>query len=143
MKILILQGPNMNLLGLKSSQAGNRLTLDKLNKDLRVHAHSIGAELKFLQTHKQFQAINFIQRNRNNADGILIIPTSWARNDWTLSETLRLIDLPISVIYFDEPFSFGTPETDSILNGDHFHSITGHPIQACKKGVDFLMTHHK
>ena len=104
MKILILQGPNMNLLGLKSSQAGNRLTLDKLNKDLRVHAHSIGAEIKFLQTHKQFQAINFIQRNRNNADGILIIPTSWARNDWTLSETLRLIDSPISVIYIDEPF---------------------------------------
>ena len=84
MKILILQGPNLNLLGVKSSQAGDRLTLDKLNKAIRKHVHGRDVELKSLQTHKQFQAINFLQRNRKDADGVLLIPTSWARNDWTL-----------------------------------------------------------
>lgn len=140
MKILILQGPNLNLLGVKSSQAGDRLTLDKLNKAIRKHVHGRDVELKSLQTHKQFQAINFLQRNRKDADGVLLIPTSWARNDWTLTETLALIGLPISVIYFDKPYSFGTPVSESILAGDHIHSFTGQPVQACKEGIDHIIT---
>ena len=52
MNILILQGPNLNLLGLKSAPTGDRLTLDKLNKALRKHVHRQETTLKFLQTHK-------------------------------------------------------------------------------------------
>ena len=76
MNILILQGPNLNLLGLKSSENEKHITLDKLNKAIRKHVHGKDVNLKFLQTHKQFQAINFLQRNRNWADGLLCIPTS-------------------------------------------------------------------
>ena len=140
MKILILQGPNLNLLGLKSSKNGNRLTLDKLNKTIRKHVHARDVELKFLQTHKQFQAINFLQRNRNDSNGVLLIPTSWARNDWTLAETLALTGLPISVIYFDGSYSFGTSVSESILSGDRIHSFTGQPVQACKEGLDHIIT---
>ena len=79
MKILVLQGPNLNLLGVKSAQQGERLTLDKLNKALRKHVRNTAVELKILQTHKEYIALNFIQRNRNQADGLLLIPMSWAR----------------------------------------------------------------
>ena len=61
MNILILQGPNLNLLGLKSSENGKHLTLDKLNKAIRKHVHGKDVTLKFLQTHKQYQAINILQ----------------------------------------------------------------------------------
>ena len=37
MNILVLQGPNLNLIGLKSSQLGDKITLDKLNRSLRSH----------------------------------------------------------------------------------------------------------
>ena len=62
MNILILQGPNLNLLGLKSSHSNHKLTLDKLNRSLRLHVRNTNNSLKFLQTHKEFQAINFLQR---------------------------------------------------------------------------------
>ena len=97
MNILILQGPNLNLLGLKSAPTGDKLTLDKLNKALRKHVHRQETTLKFLQTHKQDKALNFLQRNRNWADGLLFIPTSWARYDWTMTETLELIALSTAV----------------------------------------------
>ena len=58
-KILILQGPNVNLLGLKSSTLEERLTLSKLNKAIRSSVNHHDVELKFLQTHKSFQAVNF------------------------------------------------------------------------------------
>ena len=59
MNILILQGPNLNLLGLKSAQIKERLTLDKLNKKIKDEIKLQDIQLKFLQTHKTFQAINF------------------------------------------------------------------------------------
>ncbi len=139
MNILILQGPNLNLLGLKSSKKKSRLTLDKLNKQIRSFSKDSGINIKTLQTHKQFQAINFLQRNRNWANGILFIPTSWARSSYTILETINLIQLKTSVIYFDSDFSFGTSIKESIFIHDKIDSFTGPPIEACIRGMEFLV----
>ena len=139
MNILILQGPNLNLLGLKSSKKGSRLTLDKLNKQIRSFSKENEINIKTLQTHKQFQAINFLQRNRNWANGILFIPTSWARNSYTILETINLIQLKTSVVYFDGGFSFGTSIEQSIFVHDKIENFTGSPIKACIQGMEYLV----
>ena len=139
MNILILQGPNLNLLGLKSSKKESRLTLDKLNKQIRSFSKENEINIKTLQTHKQFQAINFLQRNRNWANGILFIPTSWARNSYTILETINLIQLKTSVVYFDGGFSFGTSIEQSIFVHDQIESFTGSPIKACIQGMGYLV----
>ena len=139
MNILILQGPNLNLLGLKSSKKESRLTLDKLNKQVRSFSKDSEISIKTLQTHKKFQAINFLQRNRNWANGILFIPTSWARNSYTILETINLIQIKTSVVYFDGDFSFGTSMEESIFLHDQIESFTGSPIEACIKGMEFLI----
>ena len=140
MNILILQGPNLNMLGLKSSKTKENVTLDKINRALKKHVKGKKVSLKLLQTHKQFQAVNFLQRNRNWADGILFIPTSWARNEFTILETLELINLKTAVVYFNEPFSFGTDEQDSIIVGDYIQSFTGDPLEACVTGLEHLLS---
>ena len=140
MKILFLQGPNLNLLGLRSAKTGEKLTLDKLNKALRLHAHTKDITLKILQTHKQDKALNFLQRNRNWADGLLFIPTSWARYDWTIAETLELIALSTAVVYFNKPFDYGTAISDTIISGINIKSFSGLPIEACIDGLDFLLS---
>ena len=139
MNILILQGPNLNLLGLKSSKKGSRLTLDKLNKQIRSFSKENEINIKTLQTHKQFQAINFLQRNRNWANGIIFIPTSWARNSYTILETINLIQLKTSVVYFDGGFSFGTSIEQSIFVHDKIENFTGSPIKACIQGMEYLV----
>jgi 3-dehydroquinate dehydratase-2 len=140
MNILILQGPNLNMLGLKSSKTKANVTLDKINRALKKHVKGKNVSLKLLQTHKQFQAVNFLQRNRNWADGILFIPTSWARNEFTILETLELINLKTATIYFNESFSFGTDEQDSIIVGDYIQSFTGDPLEACVTGLEHLLS---
>ena len=135
MKILVLQGPNLNLLGLKSSQIKKRLTLDKLNKRIKDVIKLQEIQLKFLQTHKTFQAINFLQRNRNKASGLLFIPTSWARTNYTLLETINLIEIKTSVVFFEEPYSFGTNEKKSIIQGENIKSFTGQPVPSCIEGI--------
>ena len=135
MNILILQGPNLNLLGLKSTQIKERLTLDKLNKKIKDEIKLQEIQLKFLQTHKTFQAINFLQRNRNKASGLLFIPTSWARTNYTILETINLIEMKTSVVYFEEPYSFGTNANESIIQGKNIKSFTGQPVSSCIEGL--------
>ena len=139
MNILILQGPNLNLLGLKSSRKDSRLTLNKLNRQIKNHFLNSNINFKIYQTHKHFQAINYLQRNRNWADGVLLIPTSWARNDYTLLETLTLIELPIAVVYFEDQFSFGTSKSDSILVAKNISDFFGSPIESCIKAIKHLI----
>ena len=139
MNILILQGPNLNLLGLKSAPTKERLTLGKLNKKIKSSIKTEDVQVKFLQTHKNFQAINFLQRNRTKAEGLLLIPTSWARGNYTILETITLIKIKTAVIYFNQPYGFGTFENKSILKGENIKSFTGQPVSSCLEGIKHLL----
>ena len=138
MTILVLQGPNLNLLGLKSSIIGDKLTLDRFNKAIRLHIRNKKIKLKIVQTHKEYIALNFIQRNRNIANGLIVMPTSWAKYNQTLLETINLSNLPTASIYFDKPYSFGTNEEDSMLIGNNIKSFTGEPIQSTISAIDYI-----
>ena len=140
MNILILQGPNLNLLGLKSSKSNDRLTLDKLNKAIKKFSITKDLDLKILQTHKEFQAVNFLQRNRNWANGILFIPTSWARNSHTILEVIKLVDIKTSTIYFDNGYSFGTNIEQSMMIANNIKDFTGPPIETCIEAVEHLIS---
>jgi len=138
MNILILQGPNLNLLGLKSASIGDSLTLDKFNRAIRLHLRNTKNKLKIIQTHKEYLALNFIQRNRNLAKGLVIIPSSWAKYNQTILETIILSNLPTATVYFDKPFSFGTGEKESILSGENIKSFTGHPLESTISAIDYI-----
>ena len=138
MTILVLQGPNLNLLGLKSSTTNDSLTLDKFNRAIRLHVRNKEIKLKIIQTHKEYIALNFIQRNRNQAKGLVIIPTSWAKYNQTILETITLSNLPTAVIYFEPSFSFGTQENESILQGENIKPFTGNPIDTTISAIDYI-----
>ncbi len=138
MTILILHGPNLNLLGLKSSESGEKLTLDKINRAIRLHVRNKDIKLKIMQTHKEYIAINFIQRNRNSSTGLVVIPTSWANYNQTLLETIKICNLPTSAVYFEDKYNFGTSEKDTIIFGDNIKSFTGKPIETIISAIDHI-----
>ena len=138
MTILILHGPNLNLLGLKASKLKTRLTFDKVNRAIRKHVRGKGITLKIIQTHKEYLAINFIQRNRNSADGLVIIPTSWAKYNQTIFETINITELETAAVYFDDSYSFGTNEENSIFISNKIKSFSGEPLEAIVSAIDHL-----
>ena len=140
MDILFLEGPNLNLLGLKSSKIkGSRLTLDKLNKHLRKHIRNTDHNLKIIQTHKQFQAVNYLQRNRNWSKGNIIIPTTWSINDWTIAETIKIINTPTVAVFFSKPYDLGSKISSSIIKSKNVTSIEGNPLDVCIEAINILI----
>ena len=138
MKILVLQGPNLNLIGVKSAQAGKRVTLDKVNKMLQYEVRNTETKLKIFQTHKIYMAISFLQRNRNTASGVLIAPMAWAKYEYSLLETLQLIQLPVVQVflenYLDENQSILSPVSVETVHSDD-------SVSAFKIGLKTLVKH--
>ncbi|MFC1583169.1 type II 3-dehydroquinate dehydratase [Candidatus Neomarinimicrobiota bacterium] len=99
MQILVLQGPNLNMLGWISRQTGTRLTLDKLNRALRHTARELGVELKIYQNQSEVEASRIVQRQRNKVTGVLLIPGIWASSGHLLQETLAIAELPLAVFH--------------------------------------------
>jgi len=138
MKLLILQGPGLNLLGLLSKRAGNKITLDKVNSGLRRHNRNTNSEIKILQTHKVYQALNFLQRNRNWADGIIIAPQAWALYEQSIKEVLFIISIPTVQVFFPKKYGSVNRADNSIFTSISQHTITESPEKAFILGYDFL-----
>ncbi len=142
MEILVLQGPNLNLIGVQSAQAGERITLDKINKELRRHAHSVSLEiqLRFLQTHKAEKAVSFIQRNRKKAQGIIFAPTSWGRYEYSILDAMNLSDVSRVQVILDDPYS-SLNKSDSIFTPICNETVVGHPLSVFNSALDTLLKH--
>ena len=98
MQILVLYGPNLNLLGLVSRGAA-RLTLDKLNRALRRKAQELGVELKIFQKQSEAEASKIIQRQRNRVEGVVLVPGIWAMTGHLIRETAAITRLPLAVFH--------------------------------------------
>lgn len=99
MNILIIQGPNLNLIGVKSAKKGKRITLDKINKGIRRFIREKDITVKIYQTHSIVKAVTLLQRNRNWANGIIIAPSVWSTYEAILVDTLELIEVSAVEIY--------------------------------------------
>ncbi|MFH1851356.1 MAG: type II 3-dehydroquinate dehydratase [Candidatus Neomarinimicrobiota bacterium] len=139
MNILVLQGPNLNLIGVRSAQAGQRLTLDKINRALHSQALQHGITLKTLQTQRVDKALAFLHRNRNAAQGILLAPMAWARYEFSLLEALDIIRIPCVQVLFAEEFDFGPTDGFSIFSNYCIDTVCGPPDTAFLAGLDVLL----
>ncbi|NOZ08753.1 MAG: type II 3-dehydroquinate dehydratase [FCB group bacterium] len=131
-RILVLHGPNLNLLGLRSARLGTRATLDKVNRALRREVRNTAFELKIFQTNSESAASIIIQRNRNKAAGILLAPESWRHGAYVLADTLDLIGLPLITVYFQPP-----QKTVFSSQGESIHTD---PVGAYLAALEQMMT---
>ena len=112
MKILIIHGPNLNLLGLWSSKNNsNRLTLDKVNQGIRKYIRGKDIEIKILQSNSEDKIVSSIQKNRNKIDGIIITPGPLQKSGYILNDLLELHETPFITI------SYNKNDKVDLLNG--------------------------
>ena len=112
MKILIIHGPNMNLFGLRSAKANQKITLDKINRHIRRFIRGKDIDIKIIQTHSENKIVSYLHRNRKKFVGMIITPGSWGKSAFTLDETLSLINLKYVSI------KASNTETHNILQGE-------------------------
>jgi len=109
MRVLLLNGPNLNLLGLREPSLYGASTLDGIEAELRGQAEGLGVRLDCFQSNHEGALVDRIHAARNEADGILInagayTHTSIALRDALLGVALPYVELHLSNVHAREPF---------------------------------------
>jgi 3-dehydroquinate dehydratase-2 len=94
MKILVLNGPNLNLLGAREKKHYGRLTLPQIEKKLQALARELSVSLEFFQSNAEAELVEKIQQARKNFDGILINAAAYTHTSIALRDALASVALP-------------------------------------------------
>ena len=138
MKILILHGPNLNLIGKISAENNETVTLDKINKSMKRFCRGKDVELKIFQTHKIFQAINFLQRNRNYSSKLIFTPMSWSLYEHSLLETIKICNYDLLQISFDKKYEL-SDFNKSIFNSYSTKNFINHPLSVYEDALSYIL----
>ena len=143
MNILIVLGPNLNLIGLRSAKSGDQITLDKINRSLRQQANKRPEDLtvKILQTHKIEKAMTTIHSNRKWANGIVLAPMAWARYEYALRDCLDTVAIPTIEVFLADQYESEEDKVMSILSAVCMDSMSGHPLSIFTDALDRLVNH--
>lgn len=109
MKILVVNGPNLNLLGTREPEVYGTLTLEKINEELLKYAKELGVEIEFFQSNVEGEIVNAIQAARQNCAGIVINPAAYTHTSVAIRDAISAVALPaveihISNVYAREEF---------------------------------------
>ena len=136
MKLLIIHGPNMNLIGLWSSKNNSNMTLDKINRHIKKYNKDKNIEMKIIQSHSETKVVSYIQNNRNKIDAIIMIPGPWQYSAYTLSELLELTEIPFITIHYK------IREHIELLNG--FENLTNDNLyKGFEEAIDIIVRKFK
>tara|TARA_A100001011_G_scaffold343178_1_gene377305 strand:+ start:1163 stop:1612 length:450 start_codon:yes stop_codon:yes gene_type:complete len=124
-KILVINGPNLNLLGTREKEKYGNISLDDIKKKCELHCKKIGLDVQFKQSNVEGEIVNFIQETQKNYNGIIInaggyTHTSVAILDALLAVKKPTIELHITNIYNREDFrhkSLISKAADGIICG--------------------------
>ena len=125
MNILVIHGPNLNLLGKRQPEIYGTQTLDNINQDLVQIAQKQGVTLKVFQSNQEGEIVSKIGDNIDWANGILINPAAYTHTSIAIRDALSAINLPVieihlSNIYEREDFrhhSYVSPIAVGVISG--------------------------
>lgn len=132
MKILVLNGPNLNLLGKRETDNYGVLTLEEINKSLYELAVELGVELEIHQSNGEGELVEKIKSAAGKFQGILINPAAYTHTSIALRDVLLAVSLPcvevhLSNIYSREEFrhhSYIAPVCTGQISGFREDSYT-------------------
>jgi 3-dehydroquinate dehydratase-2 len=109
MNILVLHGPNLNLLGTREPEVYGHTTLDDVNQRLQDYAQGHDLTLRILQSNHEGELIDALHDARGWADGVIINPGGYTHTSVALRDAVSAVEIPtievhLSNVHAREPF---------------------------------------
>ena len=102
--VFILNGPNLNMLGLREPEIYGAQTLGDIEQAAQAHAKGLGLEVEFRQTNVEGELVSWVQEARTNADALILNAGAYTHTSIAILDALRALDIPVIEVHLSNIF---------------------------------------
>ena len=139
MKILVINGPNLNMLGIREPDIYGRETYDDLCRKIRAHAEKIGAEIILYQSNHEGDLVDVIQQAYGNMDGIVINPGGYTHTSVAIPDAIKAVAIPAVEVHISDVDAREEFRKISYVRAACVKTIAGHGTDGYTEAIDFLV----
>jgi 3-dehydroquinate dehydratase-2 len=130
MKILFLNGPNLNLLGQREPEIYGRASLADIEAQVRERAKHLGAEIDFRQSNLEGELVGWIQQAREKFDAIVINAAAYTHTSIALRDAIAAVGVPTIEIHLSNVYAREEFRQKSLIAPVCFGQIIGFNLQS-------------
>ena len=141
MKLLVLNGPNLNLLGLREPDIYGRKNYTELERFLRVCAEEAGVELTVFQSNHEGVLVDQIQAAYGVFDGIVFNPAAYTHTSVALLDALKAVAIPAVEVHLSDPDSREPFRRVSYVRAACLRTFAGQGFESYRQAIAFLASY--
>jgi 3-dehydroquinate dehydratase-2 len=143
MKILVIHGPNLNLLGKREPEVYGTTNLDEINHLLKKEAKILGIGIDFFQSNSEGDIVSKIQEGMGKFDGIIINPGAYTHTSVAIRDAITSTDIPTAEVHISNIFKREEFRQKSFISGVAIGVISGFGVDSYLLGLRGLVSHLK
>ena len=125
MKIAVIQGPNLNMLGVREQHIYGPMTLEQIHEQMKSSAQQNNVELEFFQSNLEGEIVDKIQECLGEVDGIIINPAAYSHTSIAIKDALSAVSLPVVEVHISNIYKREEFRQKSITAGSSTGVISG------------------
>ena len=138
MKILVINGPNLNMLGIREPDIYGRETYASLIEKISNHCKGKNIDVEFYQSNHEGDLVDKIQAAYGNADGIVINPGAYTHTSVAILDAVKAVSIPTVEVHISEVDKREEFRQVSYIRLACVKTVTGHGTDGYLEAIDFL-----
>ena len=138
MKIFVINGPNLNMLGIREPDHYGKETYADLLEKIKVYCDKKEIEVEFFQSNHEGALVDEIQRAYKNADGIVINPGAYTHTSIALLDAVKSVGIPTVEVHISKVEEREDFRQISYIRAACVKTITGHGTDGYLEAIDYL-----
>ena len=138
MKILVINGPNLNMLGIREPGHYGKETYADLVDKIRRHCATKGIEVKVYQSNHEGDLVDEIQNAYGNTDGIVINPGAYTHTSIAILDAVKSVSIPTVEVHISKVEEREDFRQISYVRLACVKTITGHGTEGYLEAIDYL-----
>ena len=139
MNILVINGPNLNMLGIREPELYGTASYADLCRLIEAHAEKLGVTVTLYQSNHEGDLVDAIQQAYGRQDGIIINPGAYTHTSIALLDALKAVALPAVEVHISDPDSREDFRKTSYLRAACIRTIKGHGFDGYLEAMDLLL----
>jgi len=139
MKILVINGPNLNFLGIREPQHYGKETYADLCEKVRAHGEKRGVEVEIYQSNHEGDLVDAIQGAYGKADGIVINPAAYTHTSVALLDAVKSVSIPTVEVHISKVSQREAFRQISYIRAACIATISGRGFQGYLDGMDLII----